>query len=70
MILLIIYICGYIANFILCIRYAINKNNYVTLGNAMFAIFISLFSWLSFVIGLCVLYGDKIDYNKIIYKRK
>ena len=44
-------------------RYALKRDNEISLSDLIFSILISLGSWLSFIIGLTVFYGDVVIYK-------
>lgn len=62
--LIIIYLLGYIANFILIYRYTLDKCKEITYGDLGFFLIISIGSWLSVIIGFFTFYGDKVIVRK------
>lgn len=44
-------------------RYALKRDKEIRLSDLIYSIFISLGSWLSFIIGLTILYGDVVIYK-------
>lgn len=60
---IIVYLLGYIFTFIMTWRYALKRDNEISLSDLIFSILISLGSWLSFIIGLTVFYGDVVIYK-------
>lgn len=60
---IIVYSLGYIFTFIMTWRYALKRDKEIRLSDLIYSIFISLGSWLSFIIGLTILYGDVVIYK-------
>lgn len=59
MIILLIYLLGYIANFILEYRYTLNTYEEVKISDLGFFFILSMGSWISVITGLFMYYGDK-----------
>lgn len=60
---IIVYSLGYIFTFIMNWRYGLKRGEEIHLSDLIYSILISLGSWLSFIIGLTVLYGDVVIYK-------
>lgn len=63
--LITIYLLGYIVSFILNYRYTLNKYEEIEVNDLGFFLIISTGSWLSVIIGLFTFYGDVV----IVYKK-
>lgn len=63
-VLTIIYLLGYIVNFIVSYRAMLKENKELTVGDLTLISFISIFSWISFIITLLFLYGDTVIVRK------
>lgn len=64
MVMLIIYLAGVVAAYILSIGCAIKNRKELRFSDIMFAFVHAGFSWLYFVIGLCIEYGDVVVYKQ------
>lgn len=66
MVFLIIYILGVITNFLLISFLEFNDKGELTIQDLAFFMFMSFFSWISLIVGLLILYGDRI----VVFKKK
>jgi len=62
-IFIILYFLGAICDCVLIWKYIIKHYAKVTIGDVFGIIFLSIFSWLTFIIGVIVLYGDIVIYK-------
>lgn len=64
MIWAIIYILGFIATFVMSLRYEFKEDGVITLDEVVIYSLFGTGSWLSFIVGLCMFHGNTVIWSK------